>query len=69
MLIFAFVLSGTMLSQTYKANSLEKNQYITVNQGLRSHNGQCNLIMQKDGNLCVYKNGNQFVWCAMTNNR
>lgn len=69
---FAILFSISIQAQQiprYKANSLEKLQTITINQGLRSHNGLYNLIMQKDGNLCVYKNGNLSVWCSMTNNQ
>lgn len=64
-----FLTTSTFYSQRYHANSLEIGQDITINQGLRSHNGLYSLIMQQDGNMCIYKNGDQFVWCSMTNNR
>ncbi|CAM3400088.1 AbfB domain-containing protein [Aequorivita lipolytica] len=44
-------------------------QSLTVNQELVSKNGQYNLILQPDGNLCIYKNKKDFVWCTMTNGK
>ncbi len=68
-LVVLFFTTSSFSQARYKANSLEKGQYLTVNQSLRSHNGLYTLIMQTDGNLCIYKNGNEFIWCAMSNNR
>ncbi len=55
---------------TQSANEfLGVTQSIAVNGQLVSKNGQYNLILQADGNMCIYKNKKEFVWCAMTNGK
>lgn len=36
---------------------------------LRSENGKYMLVFQQDGNLVLYKNGNNPIWATMTNER
>jgi hypothetical protein len=46
---------------TDKLSSEIGKDVLEQNQKLRSANGQYELVMQSDGHLCIYKNG-QFVW-------
>lgn len=54
------------------SNVLANGESIKQGQGLRSPNGQYATVLQKDGNLCLYKidpkakYGNQFIKCTMT---
>ncbi len=53
----------------YKINTLEQGQELRVNNGLRSENGMYNVLMQSDGNFCLYKNGDGFIKCTSTTNK
>ncbi len=46
-------------------NSLEAGQTLKVGERLVSSNGSYYVIMQDDGNLCVYTAQNGFKWCSM----
>jgi len=65
-MIIAFPIKS-FSQKAYRINTLEKGQFIKINQGLRSVNGKFNLILQHDGNLCLYSDGDSFIWCTMTN--
>lgn len=55
-----------LLSNNKNKTSLNAGESLSVNGKLYSANGAYYLIMQNDGNLCVYKTqGNSFVWCSM----
>ncbi|MEY2828340.1 MAG: hypothetical protein RIQ33_198 [Bacteroidota bacterium] len=66
LVIVALFKAESSLAQ-YKINTLSAGQNLRTNNGMRSENGLFNVLLQSDGNLCVYKNGDAFIWCSMTN--
>lgn len=57
---------STSISTIKKANTLLAGDTLSVGQKLTSENGDFFLIMQDDGNLCIYKTAdNGFVWGSM----
>ena len=73
LLAFAGLQTAVHAQGTYKINVLEQGQELWKNQSLRSENGQFTLILQTDGNLCIYKKAANYdyapVWCSGTNGK
>ena len=68
LVLAGLALSTTAMAQNYTINTLQAsgNQTVKRNQAMRSANGMYSLLMQNDGNLCIYKDGPNFVWGTMT---
>ncbi len=61
--------SGQWLISGLETNTLNAGETLKTLQMLRSANGQYYLVMQGDGNLCIYKTAdNGFVWASMMYN-
>ena len=60
--------STTATAQTYVIDTLQgsSDQFIKRHQALRSADGVYSLLVQDDGNMCIYKDGGTFVWGTMT---
>jgi len=69
LILFVGLVGVFSVNAQYKINTLEQGQTLRTNQGLRSENGQFNLLLQSDGNLCLYKNGDTFIQCTSTNSK
>lgn len=68
-LVFIVLFTATLPLNAQASNTLNAGQALNTGDKLISANGKYMLLMQVDGNLCVYKyvNGKQssFVWCSM----
>ncbi|MBK7428919.1 MAG: AbfB domain-containing protein [Saprospiraceae bacterium] len=59
----------TQSSTTLKGNCLESTQILTTENSLISNNKIYNLVLQKDGSLCVFQNKSSLVWSSGTQNK
>jgi|GEM_PF-4494018 len=71
LVVGGLTISSSALAQSYTINTLQGkgDQHIKRHQALRSTNGVYSLLVQDDGNMCIYKNGTDFVWGTMTQNK
>jgi len=71
LVVGGLTISSSALAQSYTINTLQSkgDQHIRRHQALRSTNGVYSLLVQDDGNMCIYKNGDTFVWGTMTNGK
>lgn len=68
LVVGGLTISSTAWAQSYTINTLQSNgdQHLKRHQALRSTNGVYSLLVQDDGNMCIYKDGTAFVWGTMT---
>ena len=66
LMLFVVILAFNVQAQN--KNTLMARQPLKVNGKLVSDNGAYFLLMQPDGNLCIYDNDERIYWCAMSQN-
>ena len=65
-MLFVVILAFNVQAQN--KNTLMARQPLKVNGKLVSDNGVYYLLMQSDGNLCIYDTNKRIYWCTMSQN-